>query len=114
MEVCCKGTRVAVVAFQRAYIPPTAGSRVTLLDLATGKKHRLSPKAFELSPMAYSPDGTKLALTVGRSVKVYSVDQGRYIGTLQVEGRLADLVFSPDGRFLAALGDKLRIWRCPE
>ena len=114
---------MAVVALQVATVLPKVSSYVTLLDLEDGKQRTLHPKGVELWPMAYSPDGKKLALTVGvtglrggrhkRSVRVYSVDQRRFIETLQDEGAVTDLVFSPDGRFLAALGKKLRIWRCP-
>ena len=69
------------------------------LALLTGHKE-------EVTVVAFSPDGTKLALVSGLhfpgTLKLWEVETGQIIETFQAEGGSADsVVFSPDGTKLA-------------
>ena len=69
------------------------------LALLTGHKE-------EVTTVAFSPDGTKLASGSGfhfpGTLKLWDVDTGQNIDTFQVEGGSTDSIsFSPDGKMLA-------------
>ncbi|MEV1179415.1 WD40 repeat domain-containing protein, partial [Nonomuraea sp. NPDC049784] len=91
-------------------------ARVTLWDPATGRKERTIPVkgATEVGGLAFSPDGTTLAVapfqdTVTppasnwRDVQLWDVRRGVRTRTLNVPGG-SGMVFRPDGRELAVNG----------
>src|SRR5262249_41382896 len=52
---------------------------------------------------AFSPDGTRLALPVDKTIKIWDVASGRELRTLEGHmGHVSALVFSPDGAHLAS------------
>jgi WD40 repeat protein len=64
--------------------------------------------------LAFSPDGTVLALAGVTAVFVHRVPDGKLLQTLHARsGRVESLAFSPDGTQLAATGggDDVRVWR---
>ncbi|WP_327355417.1 WD40 repeat domain-containing serine/threonine protein kinase [Streptomyces sp. NBC_01304] len=88
-----------------------------LVDVSTGrstapfKKHTGLP-----NDIAFSPDGKTLA-TVGERdnrdpVELWSVETGRLIRTFvdDREKRYTSVMFSPDGKSLAATGDDVKVW----
>ncbi|MEU8379159.1 WD40 repeat domain-containing serine/threonine protein kinase [Streptosporangium sp. NPDC048865] len=62
--------------------------------------------------VAYSPDGATVAVGRGRNVELRDAFTGAKRDTVFEEGATEELVFSPDGRFLASGVDTaLRVWR---
>ncbi|WP_433363266.1 protein kinase domain-containing protein [Streptosporangium sp. CA-115845] len=62
--------------------------------------------------VAYSPDGTTVAVAKGRRIELRDASTGADLDRFFEDGATGDLVFSPDGRFLAsALDTALRVWR---
>ena len=95
----------------------TADGHVLLLSGQDGlERERMAPLAGMLRSLAFSPDGLLLAvasLVVGPprssgSVTVWDLAERRVVHQLQIDSRMPfvgrDLQFSPDGRFVAALG----------
>lgn len=59
--------------------------------------------------IAFNPDGTTLASSGGKTIKLWNVKTGDLLNTL--EGHSGFLVFSPDGTTLASSTDKtIRLW----
>ena len=96
--------QVAVIARQRT---------VRIFETATGKLIRSFMSPRENYCVAYSPDGSSLAVSDGEgSLKVYEADTGRLVTELRhPKGALA-IAWHPGGRLLATTcGDRLvRIW----
>ena len=73
--------------------------------------HRLDPLG--LHP-AFSPDGTLLAVSGGRPIKIWDVASGQLLRTFesQVDDDSFHIVFSPDGKWLADSGHdgRIRLW----
>jgi WD40 repeat protein len=61
------------------------------------------------SYVAYSPDGTLLAV-VGKTVKLYDVAMGEIRHTLEGTSGTRSLAFTPDGTLLAAASYGLTLW----
>ncbi|MEV0756859.1 serine/threonine-protein kinase [Streptosporangium sp. NPDC050280] len=62
--------------------------------------------------LAYSPDGATIAFAKGRTVELRDASTGVKLDRLFEEGATGEIVFSPDGRFLAtAVDTALRLWR---
>ena len=67
--------------------------------------------------VAFSPDGTLLAVAGHKSLSIWSCDSGRYTPILEEEIETSHcLAFSPDGRTLAIGGDdgSIRLWDMPD
>jgi WD40 repeat protein len=91
------------------------GWRVSLLDTPTGRQlHELTWERGTPTPLAFSPDGRTLVLTVGDDLTLWEVASGQSRGRLPLgKGFVFSGAFSPDGRLLAAGGDgqaALRLW----
>jgi len=73
-------------------------SRIVLWDVAARRQVR----ALECGPLfAFSPDGTTLAAERGAAVHLHRVATGEVLGALPVDGFVASLSFSGDGRTVA-------------
>jgi WD40 repeat protein len=69
--------------------------------------------SFAVPSIAFTPDGTVLAVVNGDKVRLREVGSERIVGTFQADTSLYQVVFSPDGRLLAATGSDnlIRLWR---
>jgi len=92
------------------------GSDVKLYDVASGSELRTLPRTHISTSaasgyfLAFSPDGTTLAVVIEQTVKLFEVASGNEVGTLVVKDGSA-IAFSPDGRSLISGGwSSIKIW----
>jgi len=74
---------------------------------------RLREPGATVLQMTFSPDGRRLATAnADKTVRVWDVESGREVGTLQHDAAVLSVAYSPDGRWLASGGDdgKVRVW----
>jgi WD40 repeat protein len=89
---------------------------VRLWDITTGQEVRGYGRGMAVYNLAFSPDGTFLAMDYvdNPAIQIYNVATGEVVRSLHGHtGAITSLVFSPDGRLLASgsYEDKtIRIW----
>jgi len=91
--------------------PPV--SAVKFWDIASGKEIRQikAPAGVRVSAVAFTPDGKLLAFSAGDAIHLYESGTGKELRRLKTpDGGV--LIFSPDGKTLAALArnQRLRLW----
>lgn len=98
-----KGTQLAV----------SAAGGVVILDAGTGQTVVAMDSSGDMTPLAFSPDGSMVAAARMRSqlgtIKLWSSENGKLLQTLTVpkmKGRhcIFDLMFRPDGKAISAVG----------
>ena len=94
-------------------VPCSAG--VWLYDVETGaERNLLTGHTMQVSSVAFSPDGTKIAGVNGdNSIRLWDVRTGKGIHTLEGHTRSVEIMmYSPDGTKLASVGwdDSIRLW----
>lgn len=113
---------------QKIVVPVTAGSRgnpgglligdtgtlVRLWDLASGKSTQpVKGLKAKVRRLIFSPDGKSVA-TAGsdKFVRVWDLESGAELASLQCTGRITAVAFSPDGKSLAGASSdgSVRIW----
>ncbi len=98
-----------VVVF--AFSVNTWAQDYTQLDLPEGAKARLGKG--RISEVAYSPDGTRLAVASSIGIWIYDAQTGEELDLLtRHTGSVYSVAFSPDGTMLASgSGDEtIRLW----
>lgn len=96
-------------------------THVTMWDVTTGamKLQLLNDFEHMTTGVAFSPDGTMLAVGTGcvfnvlgsASVKLWDVASGVLLKDFEASSFVMDVAFSPDGTLLAAtVGDEIRLW----
>jgi WD40 repeat protein len=104
----------ATLAWLAQYPPDAADwsdARVIAADAASRgvARHVLGGHAEAVSAAVFSPDGARVATASGATVKVWDVESGRVLRTVELEP-VAQLAFAPDGRALAAGGMEGKVW----
>ena len=88
---------------------------IAVADLETGQPAFSVPAASPRS-VIINAQGTRLAAIVGAEVKVWRLDAGQEVAAYAGQtGRIADIVFSPDGQHLASSSDDgtVKVWPVP-
>jgi len=114
---------------QKIAVPVTAGSRgnpggllignagtsVRLWDLATGKSTQpVKGLKAKVRRLIFSPDGKSVAMAGSHKfVRVWNLESGAELTSLQCTDRITAVAFSPDGKSLAGASSdgSVRIWR---
>ena len=95
-----------------AYLPNTFAQDYTQWHLPEGTKARLG-KGRVTGDIAYSPDGTRLAVASSIGIWLYDVHTGEEVALLTGHTRdVSGVVFSSDGKMLASGSDDntVRLW----
>jgi WD40 repeat protein len=92
--------------------PPV--STVKFWDIASGKEIRQikAPAGASVSAVAFTPDGRLLAYSAGNAIHLCEADTSKEVGRLKTPDGGRVLIFSPDGKTLAALAgnQRVRLW----
>lgn len=95
----------------------------TLWSVSGRKKlYTLTDRDVSGGPVVFSPDGNFLVKAGYRKLGIWNVDNGQKIHTLEIEGFLGNLCFSPDGKILAVYNmaykiggkEKINLWKVNE
>ena len=89
----------------------TTDATLRLYDLASGAlEHDIAAGGMPDQP-AFSPDGLRVLALVGGQVRVWDAQSGVLAFTLD-QARVYEAAFSPDGRWIAAVGGerRARVW----
>ena len=85
------------------FLPNSIAQNYTQWDLPEGAKARLGKSA--VTEIAYSSDGTRLAVSGSRGVWIYDAHSGDELDLLTGHrGELLSVSYSPDGQTLASGG----------
>ncbi|MBI1279669.1 MAG: hypothetical protein GC179_16190 [Anaerolineaceae bacterium] len=109
-------TRVESVAFTDGFLVASGAldGSVKLWDIAMGKEQPALAEKDELAPVgsvAFSPDGAKLAVGAGSTIKLWDITAGTAPTVLETEiSKIATLSFSPDGTSLVYGGAGTAAW----
>jgi len=95
---------------------PASAHYPTIWEIATGRKTREMTFLRSTRQVALSPDGRRaVAATVQGPLHLIDVDTWRLLSSFGVQRQPGPIVFSPDGRYLLAGGDKTaRLYRMPQ
>ncbi len=88
-------------------------SRATLefQDVQTGRLGQKLNYTDFIGPFVFSPDGTRLALSVEGKLFLYSVPDAKQLAVITLSETVSSLDISPDGKLLAGgYGPHLQIW----
>jgi WD40 repeat protein len=94
----------------------TGGSTAALWDTASGRRLLTLLDAHdhvndETDTMCFSSDGTKIAIgTFNQYSRVFDASDGKLLDTLEGQGWVKVLGFSPDGKRLMTLQNKAVVW----
>jgi WD40 repeat protein len=82
---------------------------IRVLQIDGGQERGTLPCENSIAAVALSPEGKYLALHNKQSLQLWEVDRLQEITRLP-DGPFDRLIFSPHGRYLAAVGAHLRVW----
>jgi len=90
--------------------------RVVVFRVEDGGIEQELPLGEGTMSLDFSPDGQLLAISREGRVSLWDVKQGTRLRTLQIDGCVLPIAFSPDGRFLAAgiHGGRVVVWGIPD
>ncbi|MCA9686560.1 MAG: WD40 repeat domain-containing protein, partial [Myxococcales bacterium] len=101
---------VAFTANQRLLV--SAGSQLSLLDLASGERTALEGHETPIMALGVSADGSKFASAdEGGAILLWDGASVTPWATLEEESRVERLFFSPDGGRLLVVADTPTLWR---
>jgi hypothetical protein len=108
-----ESARLVATAGSSRYSKPEQSPRVHLWRLETGEKiaeFELKGDGDSATALAFSRDGGRLAVFVGRSVHVYSIADRRITQTIGPILTAFDVDFTADGKGLVACGSYPILW----
>lgn len=114
LRVIRPGGEVNLVALSRdaRHVAAGHGKRLSLISLPTGSLVWTRDLGDYVKGLAFAPDGrTVAAITDGGSVVHFGVKEGRRAAALRLNDVGGALAYSPDGRWLAAGGRRIRLWQ---
>ena len=99
-----EGDRAVALSPDGCYLAVASGIGVWLYEAATSQALALLPSENPVHSVAFSQDGILAAGLINGQVELWEVESGERIGTLRHAewGRVAAVVFSPDGTALAS------------
>jgi WD40 repeat protein len=106
-------TRQEILTLKHSENVKYLGSVLKIWDAASGRETQGPQTSFNVSDLAFSPDGRRLASAGGSTVKIWDTRTGQEILTFAGHsGGLWGVAFSPDGQRLASTGPTARtiIW----
>ncbi|MBW3664949.1 MAG: glycerol-3-phosphate acyltransferase [Actinobacteria bacterium] len=79
-----------------------AAAMTLVLDAATGQQRHVLPaqEALSVGNFRFSPDGARVAIATGSTVRVYELPSEQLVAELPHRGATRDVAFSDDGRML--------------
>jgi WD40 repeat protein/serine/threonine protein kinase/tetratricopeptide (TPR) repeat protein len=86
-----------VVTLANRYMP---GCEIRVWDWPSGKRRLTIP--VDSFRVALSPNGSRVAATTGRAIKLWDARTGDLLASLPTDGIARGLAFSPDGKRIAA------------
>lgn len=90
---------------------------IILWDAAQGVELKTLVTTESAQCLAFSPNGSLLAVGVGSAIQIWDVTSGTMIVSLDGHaGSIYNLVFSPDGKYIASAGqdNQLYLWQVSE
>jgi WD40 repeat protein len=83
-------------------------NEVSFWDTTSGKL--FTRLARQTTAHAFSPDGTRVAMAIDRTVGIWDLRSKKRLLALEHRGAVNSIAYSPDGHVIATGGDELTIW----
>ncbi len=84
------------------FLAGVADGSVSKIKLATFKADKVAELSDRITAIRYSPDGLLFAVGEGKNVHIFDEETIEEIATVEFEGFLTEIAFSPDGQLLLA------------
>lgn len=119
-RACLDGTEGAnrvALSSDGKFLATSSGALARIWDVATGKEVNSLRQDGFIYALAFSPDGTTVAIASRDSAaRILPVEKMQAEKVLKHDGAVKAVAFSPDGKYLATAGEDqtARLWELPE
>lgn len=79
-------------------------------EASTGKEIARMTHDYQISAIAFSPDGKYVVSSGDTTARVWEVSTGKEISRMTYEYVVSFVAFSPDGKYVVSGGDPTRVW----